>query len=44
MYKAIGDNVLPVGASGSFPAAMQQVIILVSRHHVGCGVRCGTVD
>jgi len=38
VYTAIGAYVLPVGASGSFPAAEQQVIILVNHRHVGCGV------
>jgi len=29
---------LPMDASGSFPAAKQQVIILVNHHHMGCGL------
>jgi hypothetical protein len=36
---ATGSYVLTVGTGGSFPAAKKQVIILVSHHYVGYGVR-----
>jgi hypothetical protein len=44
MDTTFGAYVLPVGASGSSPAAKQKVIILVNHHHVGCEVGGGAVD